>query len=98
MRRIFSNYLSKLQIQFEVIEFANDFIFECDINTVKDNDQESKLLPTEKLNFCHPVPLCHILSMNYLAPLWHMPHKKAEYVTKKKEKFQFQVGYLSFPT
>ena len=36
--------------------------------------------------------------MSACAPLWHMAQRKAKYVSKKTEKYQFQVGCMSYPT
>ena len=63
---------------------------------IKDNEQDSKFLPTYKWNFCHSVPLCNILSMSVYAPLWIMTRKKEKIVSKNKRKFQFKIGCIFF--
>ena len=45
-RKRFSNYLSQLRFKSKGIEFANDFIYKYYANIIKDNEKESKVLPT----------------------------------------------------
>ena len=55
-----SKYLSQLHFKYKAIQFANDFIYKCDANMIKDNEQESKILPNDKCNFCNLVTICNI--------------------------------------
>ena len=46
-----SKCLSQLYFQSKVIEFANDFVYKKNAKMIKDNEQEIKVLPTDKCNF-----------------------------------------------
>ena len=65
---------------------------------IKDNEQENKVLPTEKWNFCHSVQPRKILIINSHAPLCHMTQKTVKYVSKNNKKFQFQVECMYLTT
>ena len=65
-------HFSQLHFKSKLIELTNNFIYKYDVKMIKSNEQESKMSPTEKWNFCKLVPLCNILSMSGCATLCHM--------------------------
>ena len=97
-RNILTKCLSRLHFQSKVIEFAKYFISNYNAKRIKENQQESKVLPTYRWSLYHLVTLCNILSLNSCALRLHLACKKVKYGSNNKRNFKFQVEYMSFST
>ena len=65
---------------------------------IRENKKSRKVSHNEKWSLCNTITFFHILNMSAHAPLWHMSRRKVNDVSSKKEKYQFQVGCMSYPT
>ena len=57
MKKILSMFLSQLNFQSKVNEFLSDFIYKYDAKIIKNNQQESKVVPTDKGSLFYLFPL-----------------------------------------
>ena len=90
-RNILSNYLSRINFQSKAIEFDNDSTWKYNANLIEDNEQESKVLPNDKCDFCNSAPLCYIFSMDSCAQLWHMACKILKDGSKSTGSYNFEL-------
>ena len=88
----------KLHFQSKVIKFINEFIYNYDIEMIRDNKQARKVSPNETRVLYNSILLCQILNISACAPFWDMVCRKVKYVSKKTEMHQFQVVCMSYPT
>ena len=88
-------YFTEIYLQFKVIKFTNDFIYNYDFKMLRGGIQATNVPPNDKWELFGSIHLCHILNMSFRVPLWHVARKKVKLLSKKKEDYQFQVGCTS---
>ena len=69
-RKRLQNYLSQLNFKSEVVQFAKDIIYKYDAKMMRENEQEGKMSPTEKLNFQNSVPFFNRVIVHQ-SGTWH---------------------------
>ena len=76
--------LTKLNFQEKVVKFTNYFMYKYNPKMLRDNNQETNVSSSNKCKFCNKIPLCKILDLGDLAPLWKMAFKKVFNFSTKK--------------
>ena len=63
---------------------------------LRDKNQETKFLSSNKCQVSNTVPLYHILNLSACANLWQMERKKVNILSTEKEDYQVQVACVSY--
>ena len=71
-KKIFIKNLMSLYLQNKFIQFTLKNMLQFDKNMIELKEQDVKIQPSEKLNYCESIVLQNILSAHYCLPLWHM--------------------------
>ena len=88
--------LTKLHFQFKAIKFTNDFMYNYDHNMSSEETQATNVSQNNKRKFLNSTLLCKIIIINARASLWKISHNKVNYMSTKKEDYQFQVRCMSY--
>ena len=88
--------LAKLYFQTKVIQFTNVFMYNYNIQMLREKIKETNVPSYNKWQVSNKIPVCHILSLSACAPLWKMAHKKVNNLSTKKGFYQFQVACVLY--
>ena len=91
-----SMLLIKLHFQLKFIKFTNDFMYNCDINILREKKQATNVSANDKWKFCYSITICRILNISASATIWRMAHKNVNTLSMKKEDDKFQVRCMSY--
>ena len=77
-RKMMSISLTKLHLKTKVIKFTNFFVYNYDINILRENIKQTNLSLSNKWKVYNTMPLIHIIILSASAPLCKMEYKKVE--------------------
>ena len=86
-----------MHLQNTDVKFASNEIPQFDARMIKTKEQDIKMAPSKKWNFCASILLQNLLSAHDRLPLRHISNMIVMGIVNNKLITQFHIGYMSFP-